>query len=293
MKIILHAGVHQTDEDGFLGTLMVSERILKKEKVAVPNAGLFRKPLREMLIKMNKAAPSPEDREALLDVLLADEPEDVSRMVLSNTNFFGTPKEAIDNDIFYPSALNQLAKFRYLFQENPFELFLGIRNPATFVPALFKIANTEDAAEILTNSDPYALQWSELIGRIRQSIPELPITVWCHEDAPFIWGRISRAMAGLADNHPMRGDFALFGSLLTEEGLTRFKTYIQNHPNMTNDQRYRTLTAFYEKFADPSKIEDDIEMPGWSDTLINDLTEFYEDDLEDIRAIPNVTLIEP
>lgn len=293
MKIILHAGVHQTDEDGFLGTLSVSERILKKEKVAVPSAGNFRKPLREMLIKMNKAAPSDEDRDAFLDILLANEPEDVQRMILSNAQFFGTPKEAIDNDIFYPSALNQIAKFRYLFQAHPFELFLGIRNPATFIPALFKAANTDNPAEILKNSDPYALQWSELIGRIRESFPDLPITVWCHEDTPFIWGRISRAMAGVAYEHPMRGDFALFGSLLTEEGLTRFKTYIQKHSKLTPQQLYKTLTAFYEKFANPEACTEYLEMPGWSETLVADLTEFYEDDFVDIQSIPNVTFIAP
>lgn len=293
MKIVLHAGVHKTDEDGFLGTLTASERILKKNRIAVPSAAHFRKPLREKLIQMNKAAPSPEEREALLDLLLSNEPEEVERLIISNSNFFGTPKEAIDNDIFYPSALNQLAKFRYLFQEYPFELFLSLRNPATFVPALFEMSKTENPADILSNSDPYALQWSELIGRIRQSIPELPITVWCHEDSPFIWGRISRAMAGFPAEHAMRGDFALFGSLLSEEGLTRFKTYVQKHPNMTQDQLYRTLTAFYDKFADPDKASETLAMPGWSDMLIEDLTEFYEEDVEDIRNIPNVTLISP
>ena len=73
-----------------------------------------------------------------------------------------------------------------LFPEDQTHLFLALRNPATFIPAMMAEAKTDNLNFIMNTSDPRALQWSDLLKCIRERFPALPMTIWCSEDTPFI-----------------------------------------------------------------------------------------------------------
>ena len=53
------------------------------------------------------------------------------------------------------------------------------------------------------------------------------------------------------------------------------------------------MAAFAEKFGQTEKIIEELEAPGWDHTLVQDLTDLYDDDLKDILKIPSVRFILP
>ena len=53
------------------------------------------------------------------------------------------------------------------------------------------------------------------------------------------------------------------------------------------------VSAFLDKFARDEAIEEELDIPGWDDEMIDQLTEIYDEDLYKIQAIPAINLITP
>ena len=70
---------------------------------------------------------------------------------------------------------------------------------------------------------PHALTWSEMLVRFREAVPESPLTTWCNEDTPLIWGEVMREMAGLDALHPLDGVDDLIEDLMDPAGFRRMQ----------------------------------------------------------------------
>ncbi|MDG1130284.1 MAG: hypothetical protein P8N68_14425 [Paracoccaceae bacterium] len=291
MHIVLHAGVHATDEDRLIKCMLKNNEAFGKLGVAVPGPSRYRRLLRDTLHAMSEGAPAPDAREVLLDAILEGDPPD--RMILSNDNFFSVPKLAVGKGVFYPGAEVKLARLRALFPHDQIELCLALRNPATFLPAVFALAPDTDLLEFMNGSDPLNLRWSEMLGRIRHAVPDIKITVWCNEDTPLIWAHLIREMAGIAPNTKIIGGFDLLSEIMSPAGMKRFRAYLKAHPVMTEIQKRRVIAAFLDKFALDEEIVEEVDLPGWTDELITQVTELYEEDIFVIQRLPGVELIVP
>ena len=294
MEIVLHAGVHATDENRILKCLLRNNELLAKRGVAVPGPSRYRTLLREALHHVETHAISSDTRETLLDAVLEEnEPGDTDRMILSNKDFFSVPRIAVNGGLLYPMAPARVAKLAAMFDGDSLELFLGIRNPATWIPAVYGEADHVSLDAFLSGVAPEALRWSELIARIRAEAPQVPITVWCNEDTPLIWGQIIREAAGLEMTQKIVGAFDLLGEIMSKEGMKRFRAYLGEHPVMTERQKRRVMVAFLDKFAIEDELEEAIDLPGWDEDRIEALTEIYDEDVYAIDRMPGVTLITP
>jgi hypothetical protein len=203
------------------------------------------------------------------------------------------PKETIQNNALYPQAIRNLVRFVELFPEDQTHLFLALRNPATFIPAMMAEAKTDNLNFIMNKSDPRALRWSDLLKSIRQRFPALPMTIWCTEDTLFIWGQLMRLVGGFSPSTPMVGSYSLIESILSEEGFTRFQAYLEKHPEMNERPKRKVMFAFAERFGRADVLEQDVNVPGWDAQMVNDLTAQYEADLANINAISGVRLVLP
>jgi len=58
-------------------------------------------------------------------------------------------------------------------------------------------------------------------------------------------------------------------------------------------QRRRIVTAFLEKFGRPEQLSAEVKAPGWTEDLVEQMTEAYLVDVGRIAEMPGVTLIEP
>ena len=53
------------------------------------------------------------------------------------------------------------------------------------------------------------------------------------------------------------------------------------------------IAAFLDKFALDEEIEEELDMPGWTEELVAELTEVYDEDVLAIQRIPGVTVLTP
>ncbi|WP_299750537.1 hypothetical protein [uncultured Tateyamaria sp.] len=291
MQIVLHAGAHFTEEDRLMRCLLRNKEDFSKRGVAVPGPGKYRPLLKDTIAALQDAPPAPDARDVLMDLILDEENAD--RMILSHMFLFGAPRGCVRDGTIYRSAPERMAQLSALFAHDEVELFLAIRNPATFLPALFDNAPQKDMNAFLRGADPYSIRWSDTLSAIRTAAPDVTITTWCFEDMPMLWAQIVRELAGLEHGEKIIGGFDLLADIMSKEGMQRFRAYLKSHPTMTEMQKRRVIAAFLDKFAIEDQIEEELNAPGWTDETVETMTEIYEEDMERVARIPGVTVIAP
>jgi len=291
MDVVIHAGAHITDEDRLITCLMRNRAALTGIATAVPDPQSYRKLLRDHMNAAEDGALAPDAHDTVMRAI--PEAQGAERLVLSNAGFFGTPKMAIAAGTLYGAAEDRLQTLSTIFGPEDLSLCLAICNPASFLPAIFQKARVNSFDEFMNGADPRVVRWSDLIARIRSAFPDMPITVWCNEDLPLIWAEVIRTMAGLPEEAPFTGEFTLLDEIMTAPGLKRFHDYLESHPGMSESQKRRVMVAFLDKFARHDAIEEEVSIFGWTDALIDELTEGYDADLQVIQDLPEIDLITP
>lgn len=293
MKIALHVGAHATDEDRLLKCLLRNTDDFRKRGISVPGPGRYRKLINSTLNALSRSEPSDQAREVLLDAICNDDPESIDRLILSHENLFSVPKISLAADRFYPRAEERINGLRRLFPDDDLILCLAIRDPATWLPAVYDATPHDDFSNFLNGCDPAYLRWSELIGRIQFANPGVHFIVWCNEDSPLIWGDIIRAMAALPSGRKITGAFDLLSQIMSDEGMKRFRAYLASHPVMTEKQKRRVMMAFLDKYALEDALEQELDVPGWTEEYVDVLSELYDQDVDVIANMSEVTLISP
>ena len=291
MQLVLQTGAHFTEQERLIKSVLRNKAAFSKRGIVVPGPNSYRRLVRDTLNAMNRAPASAEAREVLLDVMLDGTSAD--RLILSDANFFRTAGTAIQKGVLYPAAHERMAYMEALFPDDDLEIFLAIRNPATLIPLLFANANDPSEEKFWAGKGPFDIKWSDTIARIKQAVPRIPVTVWCAEDLPAIWSEVIRELAGIGPLERINGGFDLLSAIMSKEGMARLRAYLHSHPDMSEIQKRRVIAAFLDKFALDEEIEEELDMPGWSEPLVEELTELYDEDVLAIERMPGVTLITP
>lgn len=290
MKIVFHIGAHCTDQDRLVRSLLKNRESFSRQGIIIPGPGRYRKVLREVVTKLRGEPANKDAQDVILEAATDD--DEINLLFFSNESFISLPSRAIEDGAFYPRAF-KTSWLRNTFPENEVTFAIGLRNPATFIPALFAQQGGSQISfhEFITGTDPQTLSWSDVITRIRESNPDSEVIAWSNEDSALIWPDIMRAVTNLPPQEPVVGQLDLIAGLMTSDGLARLRTYLEEKPPADEIARRRIVSAFLNKYAIDSEIFEEIDLPGWSQALIDDLTRRYEEDLQQISRMEGVRLL--
>ena len=289
MQIAFHIGANCTDGERLIKSLLKNSDAFAQQGIKVPGPSKYRKLLRETIKSLQGKVPAPDTQDVLLDAIMDD--EKANRLVLSQSNFLTVPARLFEGGVFFATAPLKILSLRALFPQAEFEFHLGLRNPATLVPAVFAQVTGKSAEEFMQGVDPLSLRWSEVIRRLQQAAPDAPLTVWCNEDTPLIWAQLIREVSGVDPLTKISGGFDLLNAIMSEDGMKRFLSYLRSHPPQTEIQKRRIIAAFLDKFADDDAIVEELDLPGWTPELVDEITQRYEEDVYAIDRMAGVTLI--
>jgi hypothetical protein len=291
MQIVYHIGANCTDDDRLLKSLLKNADAFLGQGIAVPGPSRYRAIIRETIQNLNGTQPANDTRNILLDAILDDAEAD--RLVMSHHAFISIPTRIFENGIFYGLAEQKIQGLVSLFPSDEIELFIGIRNPATFIPAVYSHVNGLAFQDFLKGVHPTQVRWSDLISRVQALCPKAQLNVWCNEDTPLIWAQLIREMSGVDPVTKISGGFDLLSKIMTAEGMTRFHSYLKSHPPQTEIQKRRIIAAFLDKYVIEDEVEEEFDLPGWTEDMVDELTELYEEDLFTIEKMPGVNFITP
>lgn len=288
MRIVYHLGVHCTDEERLIRCLLKNRAVLAEQGIVVPSPTRYRKLLRDTAVQLRGAAASVESQAMVLDQIM-DEAQ-AERLVLSWDSFLSFPQWTLRGTM-YSVAGERIRAFTRIFPEIEAEFHLALRNPATFVPALYAKQSGRPYQEFIDGTRPETLRWSDVVRQILTQNPGVPLVIWCDEDTPLIWPEVLQAVSGHADGTALEDADELLAGIMAPEGLARLRAYLASHPPASIGQRRRIVAAFLDKFALPDQVEISFDLPGWSAAMVEDMTAAYLADVEAIRQMPGVTFI--
>ena len=288
MRIVFHLGAHCTDDERLLRCLLKNRQVLGDQGIVVPGPAKYRALLRDTAITLKGQAASVDTQDHVLDQIL--EEASAERLILSWENFLSFPQWVL-TDRLYPAAAERVRAFARIFPEASPEFFLAIRNPASFLPELFAKQRDKTYAAFMGGTDPLDHHWSDVIADVLDENPDVPLTVWCDEDTPLIWPEVLAAVSGHAPGTVLEDADELLTSIMSPEGMVRMKTYLESHAPQSVVQRRRVVAAFLDKFALPEQVQAEIDLPGWTDTTVADLTAAYTADIARIKTMPGVRFL--
>lgn len=290
MHIAYHLGVHCTDDDRLVRTLHRNAARLSDEGIEVPDPDRYRSLIRDTAIQLNGAPASTELQTAVLDQII--EADDPGRLVLSWENFLAFPSWAVKGT-FYRTAGERMRAITRIFPEMQAEFFIGLRNPATWLPELFSRQRESDYYLFIQGTEPESLRWSDMIQQLRSYNPDVPITVWADEDTPLIWPEVLQAVADHSPDMMLDGSNDLLAALMTARGMNRLNGYLANRPPADVAQRRDIVSNHLQKFGRAEVLEFSFTLPGWTEEMVERMTESYETDLAWIATLPGVTVLQP
>ena len=88
-----------------------------------------------------------------------------------------------------------------------------------------------------------------------------------------------------------KGGLDIISQIMEREGMKRLRAYMSENQPVNEIQRRRILAAFLDKYAIEDAVEDTIDLPGWTDEIVETLSTSYEDDMLELARIPGVTMI--
>ncbi len=290
MRIVYHLGAHFTDDERLLRCMSKNRDLLAANNIVVPNPKRYRRLLRETATKLKGQAATIDAQALILEEIMEEDRAD--RLILSWDSFLSLPNYVLKDRLF-PAAGERVRAFCQIFPEIEAEFHLAIRNPASFLPLLYDSLKPPSYSAFLNGCDPFDIYWSDVIERILESNPGVPLTIWCDEDTPMIWPEVLRAVSGLPEDCTIEGEEDLLISLMSGEGMTRMRTYLESHPPQTLAQRRKIVSAFLDKFALPERIDQSISMPGWTADMVAEMTALYEEDVTRIAQMDGITFLQP
>ncbi|TRD17373.1 hypothetical protein [Palleronia caenipelagi] len=289
MHIAYHIGAHCTGSDLIVDTLRRNARLLGPQGIIVPDRAAYQKRMGDVIKATEQQDLTPAQQANLLHDFTKR--GNARRLVLSNSGFLCVSGWAFSADGLYPQT-EKLGRMRGAFADHDVSFHLCIRDPATFLPALFRNQSRHKSLEALLDGvDPRTVRWSDFIRRIRETCPDSPITVWCYEDAPFIWLNVVRSMAGLPNETSVVGALDFANTEMSFEGRTKMKGYMRMRRPKSPQMASELIDVFLRNFPRES-FPFEVLPPWWDQALSESLTLGYHEDVALIEEMENVTVLE-
>lgn len=291
MQMVFHVGVHGTDGDRLLKTLLRNRNWLLNHRTEVITPQHHRGLFEDALMSLNGGQATPAMVQIMLDAIL--ETEDPQRVLFSSPTFMGATGRAVSKEGLYTQIGLRCAALANLFPEAETEFFVAIRNPATLIPDILPLFAGGNYHTLMQGRHPLDLRWSDAIRRLVSAAHGRRIVIWCHEDVPLIWPEIVRLMADMPSDAPLVGGMTYLQELLTDEGNARLKADIGDRDHLTIAQRRMISSQILTEHARPEGVEMQIDLPGWTQEIVDEMTRNYRADVGEIAVLPGVEFILP
>ncbi|WP_134680108.1 hypothetical protein [Paracoccus ravus] len=291
MQVAFHCGAHGTDLYRMVKTLTQNRDWLLAHGIEPLTPNKHRDVFPEALNSLQGAPATPEMERVMLDAMLdSDNPH---RILCSTPTFLGKAERAVSPDGLYASAPEKLATLATLFPSAEIEFFIALKNPATLLSFIFAQDGTRPYPDVMAGIAPESLRWEPTIRAIRQALPEHRLVLWCHEDTSLIWPEVVRRLATMPSDVPLKAGLQMLGDILNPEGIDMIREEMSKQERLTIDTRREIFAAALAKHARLDQIETEITLPGWTQDLVDHISDLYDEDVARIAAMPDVEFIAP
>jgi len=276
------------DEGQELIWSLVKEPWITQENIYVHRPRFYRSHLSRLAAQADGTQAGPQDLQKMFHLDQTDPDQDL-HFVLNMTEPMQPETHFYADGKWFDGLGVRAARLRAVLSPAPVQFMLCLRNPAMLLSAALTSGDYPAYDAALPN--PFTLRWTDVVHDLRAHLPDAPITVWCAEESPLIWGKVLSSFGAPEHELTLDGQTHLARSLMNDEGGKRLTEYLREHPDLTDDLRARVISIFIEKFTPPEKLEANVAIPAWSEDKQIRMDALYAADLEQVAKIDGVTFI--
>ena len=292
MKIVFHCGVHGTDGDRMLKSLLNNRDYLLKNGTEVLTPNRYRGVLDEALMSLNGGTATEEMQEILLDSIL--ETDSPHRVILSHPGFQGPAFRALSADGLYPQMGARMRSLAALFPGHDSEFFIALRHPVVLLRVLLAQSPNSTYDSLTRGLRPDEFSWTAAIQRLVATLGgRHRLVLWCHEDVPLIWPEVLRLVGDIPPEVRLSGGLAYLHDVIGDEGLSRLRGEMVGRDRLTIAERRELHSEFIGVFATDDALSEPVDLPGWTQQDVDKATARYEADIAEIAVLPGVEFITP
>lgn len=167
MDLRLHIGVHRTGTQHLRKMLALNSDLMIDAGVCVPSAELAEKAFARAVRQMKANGDIGKINADLLSALTQD--KEYRRIVMIDPNIADTLMRPIGKEFFYPRIGTTISRIISALEGLPARLFVGLRNPATFIPSCYStgIRSKPDVSfeKFVAEANLQGLRWSDFLHR--------------------------------------------------------------------------------------------------------------------------------
>lgn len=293
MDFRLHIGVHRTATQHLRRVLLTNRDLLEDQGICLPEPEFAERAFATALKQMKANEPLASVNAQLLSSLTQD--KEYRRIVMIDPNISGTLLRPFGKEYFYPRIATTISRIVTALDGLPIRLFVGLRNPATFIPSCY-CASLRHKPEVpfgkfVSEANLQGLRWSDFLHRAQLKKADLGLTVWRAEDYPRIWRDVAQAFTGIENREVLQGSSKPINPGLSLRGSILMHQFLQEKSANNRAGFEKISAAFAQKFPSSLGHTDEIH---WPEELTQSMTENYEDDWYYIERMDNVeTLVAP
>ncbi len=286
-RVVLHLGAHKTASTHFHRLFIHNENLCDPFDLSVPKKKPIRKYFTKILVPSVEITPNTTKE--MFEVLS----DGRKNLFISDENIIGTPQGLMRDGCFYRNAHAKLQRaFSMLEPVSDVKLMLAIRNPTTFVASSY--GETIRSQGFLSFKDyrremkPKEMSWLDLVHRIKSAMPGLDLLVWRFEDYRKV---LPELISYVNTSDPEEIDYSESSGVvrpgLSQKAIDEIKVLCNKFPETTSSDDYEEIVRLYPK-------SDSFPAPKpWNENQIARLTALYEQDVEAIKKLDDVTFLEP
>lgn len=291
MQMVFHLGVHGTDGDRLLKTLLNNRDWLMQHGTDVITPNRHRGLFEEALMSLKGGRATAEMQQIMLDAVLHSDSPD--RVIFSTPTFMGAPGRVVGQTGLYPQMGARAAALTNLFPDHEVEFFLAIRNPAALIAEVLPIFTGGGYHVLMQGRQPLDLRWRDPVRALLRAVPGRRVVIWCHEDVPLIWPEIARLAGGIPPDAPLQGGSMYLEEILGEAGMARLRERLAAQDRLSVAQRRAISSEMIESHAPAAALDQVIDLPGWTQEVVDHVTDSYRADVAEIAVLPGVEFVLP
>lgn len=291
MQIVFHCGVHGTDHDGLLKTLLQNRDWLVQNGIEVVSRNRHRGVFEGALNSLRGGPATPDMEEMMLDAIL--ENDGTQRVICSQPGFLGMANRALTPEGLMRHSGERMAAIANLFPSAQVEFFIGLKNPATLIPYCLSQIKDRSYQDVMAGVDLRDMRWAPTVRDMVSAARGRRLVIWAHEDTPLIWPEVVRAISTMPGDVPLKAGLLILGEILQPEGIRFIRDEMAAQERVTIAARRDIFARALQQFVRPEMIETTVTLPGWTQDTIDELTAIYDRDLAEIAGLPGVEFIAP
>lgn len=286
-RITLLAGAHKTASSHLQHSLLDAQDVLRDMGIAVIGPKTIRRDLTPFS-QLLRDGVSPEVVRAGANGFLDHHCGAAGQVLLMDENLLGGTdrKMLLRTTRLYPWAPRRVERLLDLLHGHHIDLALAIRNPATFLPSCWseslRLGGSDDFSAFIQGVDLTKLAWSGFIDRLRDTLPELRLTLWRYEDycalGPALYAHLLTPEAAQVITHdPKR----------RRPGLSqKAADWIAAQANVDKGTVQKARKRF------PKTTPQDAFVP-WTKAEHDAISKNYDQDVARLHARKDITLLQP